>query len=210
MTQTIRVVLADDHPLMRSGIRATLTAEPDITLLGEAADGQAAQTLCRDLQPDILLLDLSMPGPSAAETVAFLRDHAPNVKVVVLTAYDDTVYVRGMLAMGVLGYVLKDEAPETVVTAVRAVADGQTWLSPAIQARVAARRVTRGKADVLTERELEVVRLLADGRTNKEIARRLDVTEKTVEFHVSKVLKKLGATSRLEAAVWAKGRGMTE
>ena len=140
---------------------------------------------------------------------AFLRDHAPNVKVVVLTAYDDTVYVRGMLAMGVLGYVLKDEAPETVVTAVRAVADGQTWLSPTVQARVTARRVTRGKADVLTERELEVVRLLADGRTNKEIARLLDVTEKTVEFHVSKVLKKLGATSRLEAAVWAKGRGMT-
>ena len=209
MTQTIRVVLADDHPLMRSGIRATLTAEPDITLLGEAADGHAAQALCRDLLPDILLLDLSMPGPSAAETVAFLRDHAPNVKVVVLTAYDDTVYVRGMLAMGVLGYVLKDEAPETVVTAVRAVADGQTWLSPTVQARVTARRVTRGKADVLTERELEVVRLLADGRTNKEIARLLDVTEKTVEFHVSKVLKKLGATSRLEAAVWAKGRGMT-
>lgn len=208
MSLTIRVLLADDHPLIRAGIRATLTAEPDLVLVGEAADGHTAQTLCHDLKPDILLLDLNMPGPPAIETVTFLRDHCPGVKVIVLTAYDDTVYVRGMLAVGVAGYVLKDEAPETLVQAVRAVVDGRPWLSPAIRA-LAARQGRRGAGD-LTDRELSVVRLLAEGKTNKDIARQLEVSEKTVEFHVSKVLKKLGAESRTEAALWAKGRGMTE
>lgn len=208
MTQTIRVLLADDHPLIRAGIRTTLTAEPDLALVGEAVDGQTAQALCQNLTPDILLLDLNMPGPPAVETVTFLRDHCPRVRVIVLTAYDDTVYVRGMLAVGAWGYVLKDEAAETVVTAIRQVAAGQVWFSPAIRA-LTRRQGRRGAAD-LTDRELSVVRLLAQGKTNKDIARQLEVSEKTVEFHVSKVLKKLGAASRTEAALWAKGRGMAE
>jgi DNA-binding NarL/FixJ family response regulator len=137
MGETVRVLVADDHPLMRAGICATLTAEPDMMLVGKAADGDEAQRLCQECNPDVLLLDLSMPGPSAFETVAFLREHCPQVKVVMLTAYDDDVYVRGLVAAGVAGYVLKDEIEEAVVRAIRAVMQGDTWFSRTVVERLA-------------------------------------------------------------------------
>src|SRR5512145_495709 len=129
MNDPIHVLLADDHPLVRSGIRATLTAAPDMLVVGEAIDGNEAQSRCLELQPDILLLDLRMPGPAPLETMAYLRKHCPQVKVVVLTAYDDDAYVRGMMAAGVAGYVLKDEATEAIVRAIRTVMQGDRWLS---------------------------------------------------------------------------------
>ena len=114
MSRPIRVVLADDHPVVRAGLRLTLTAEPDIVLAGEATSGDEARRLARELEPDVLLLDLSMPGPPAAETVAYLRERWPALRVLVLTAYDDDTYVRGLVAAGVAGYVLKDELAETL------------------------------------------------------------------------------------------------
>ncbi len=211
MAETIRIVLADDHPLMRAGIRATLVAEPDLTLVGEAADGHEAQRLSHELEPDVLLLDLNMPGPSAFETVAYLREHCPQVKVVMLTAYDDDTYVHGLVAAGVAGYVLKDEIEEAVVRAIRTVMQGDTWFSRTVVdklARPATGEVPFTERPALTERELEVVRLVTQGFSNKEIGEALKVKERTVEFHVGNVLRKLGVASRVEAAVWAKEHGV--
>jgi DNA-binding NarL/FixJ family response regulator len=211
MAETIRVVLADDHPLMRAGIRATVAAEPDMALVGEAVDGREAQRLCQEHNPDVLLLDLNMPGPSAFETVAYLREHCPQVKVIVLTAYDDDAYVHGLVAAGVAGYVLKDEIEEAVVRAIRTVMQGDTWFSRTVVEKLA--RPATGEAPfterpALTDRELEVVRLVTQGFSNKEIGEALKVKERTVEFHVGNVLRKLGVASRVEAAVWAKEHGV--
>jgi len=118
MTTTIRVILADDHPLILAGLRTTLTAQTDIELIGEATTGEEVQQLCLALQPDVLLLDLRMPGPPGLKTLAFLREHCATMKIIVLTAYDDDVYVRGVAGAGAAGYILKDEGPEAVVQAI--------------------------------------------------------------------------------------------
>jgi DNA-binding NarL/FixJ family response regulator len=212
MAEQIRVVLADDHPLVRAGIRSILGAQPDIKLLGEAADGYQVQRLCLDLAPDILLLDLHMAGPSAAETVAWLHQRCPGVRVIVLTAYDDDAHVYDMVSAGVAGYVLKDDATEVVVQSIRVVARGGEWYSPATMARMAAwvrgERRTPGAPDILTKRELEVLRLMVDGQTNREIAAALSISEKTVEKHITGIFVRLGVASRVDAAVRAVREGM--
>ncbi len=211
MSETIRVLLADDHPLVRAGIRTTLMAEPDLTLIGEATDGYEAIGLCRELRPDVLLLDLNMPGPPAVETITAVRECCPEVHVVVLTAYDDDAYVRGLVAAGVAGYVLKDEASEAVVRAVRSVVQGSSWFS-----RSVVEKLSQGRADVLgqaklpilTSRELEVLQLVVAGKTNQEIAVALGISVKTVEKHIGELFVKLGVASRVEAAVYAVRMGL--
>jgi DNA-binding NarL/FixJ family response regulator len=206
MTRQIRVLLADDHPLIRAGIRTILTTEPDVRLVGEAIDGTDAQHLCRTLQPDVLLLDLNMPGPSPAETVAVLRTECPAVHVLVLTAHDDDAYVRALVAAGVDGYVLKDDATEAVVRAIHAVMQGDTWFSRPVMDKLA-RPETRGNLPsakpALTAREMEVLRLVVAARTNQEIARALGISVKTVEKHLAELFTKLRVASRVEAAVLA-------
>jgi len=207
-SKIIRVLLADDHPLVRSGIRATLVAERDLTLVGEATDGHEAQRLGRELKPDVLLLDLSMPGPRPAEMVDYLREHCPEVRVLVLTAYDDDAYVRSVMAAGVVGYVLKDEMPETVVRAIRAVVQGDTWFSRPIVEKMAQMEDKRAEESSLTERERQILGMMAQGWDNAHIAAELCLAEQTVRNYVSGIYKKLQVRSRAEAIVWARERGL--
>ncbi len=208
MSEMIRVLLADDHPLVRAGIRATLMIEPDLLLVGEAINGYEAQRLCQELQPDILLVDLNMPGPPPGETITAVHEHSSQTHIVVLTAYDDDAYVRGMVAAGVAGYVLKDEASEVLVRAIRAVMRGDTWFSRPVLEKLL--HDVSGSAPIsnLTARELEVLRLVAGGKTNQEIAVILAISVKTVEKHLGEVFVKLGVASRVEAAVQAVRLGL--
>lgn len=209
MTKTIRVALVDDHPLVRAGIRSTLTAEQELVLVGEANDGYEARRVCQERQPDVLLLDLSMPGPSPEETVAYLREHCPNLRVLVLTAHDEDVYVRGMVDSGVAGYVLKDEAADAIVRAIHAVMQGDTWFSRPVLEKMARWKRTESAADVdLTNRERQVLRMMAQAYDNAYIASRLDLAEQTVRNYVSRIYIKLGVTSRAEAIVRARKQGL--
>ncbi len=206
MTVPIRVLLADDHPLVRAGIRATLAGE-GITIVGEATNSREAWQLCRDLQPDVLLLDLSMPGPSPFDTMRRLQEDCRTVRVVILSAYDDPAYVRGLAIAGVAGYVLKDEAPETVARAIRSVMDGGTWFSRSVMAKlVRGRPDTPGQGTIarLTDRERKLLQLLARGLDNARIAATLGLGEQTVRNYLSQLYAKIGVHSRAEAIAWTR------
>ena len=176
-------------------------------MVGEAGDGVETLAQIEELQPDVTVLDCQLPGMSGVELAAEAERRHLNTRILALSAYRDERYVSGMLQAGAVGYILKDEAPTVIAAAVRAAARGEEWFSPAVAAQVAAWR--RGEHPArfdLSDRELAVLRLVAEGKTNKEIARALKVTERTVEFHVSNLLRKLGVASRVEAAVWAKAQ----
>lgn len=211
MGQTIRVLLADDHPALRVGLRVLLEQTPDVFVVGEAGDGKEALVQIESLAPDIVVLDCALPGMEGTAVAAEIRRRGWPTRVLAFSAYADEKYVRGMIEAGAVGYLLKDEAPGMIVAAVQAAARGEGWFSPAVAAQVAA--WARGEKAAppgaeLTERELEVLRLVAAGKSNKEIARALKVADRTVGFHVSNVLRKLGVASRVEAAVLAKERGL--
>lgn len=203
---TIRILLADDHPVVRDGIRDRMAREEDINVVGEAESGEETIALAQRLRPDVVLLDVAMPGPGAVKVMETLREALSDVKVLVLSAFDDDEYVFGMLATGAAGYALKDERLSSLVAAVRAVAQGETWLSPRVASKVA-RRAIEGKDQAagspLTAREREVLQLMAEGKENAEIAETLVITERTVKFHVSNIYAKLGVTSRTAAVVKA-------
>lgn len=208
MEESIRVLLADDHPLVRAGIRATLDADDGVTLVGEATDGYEAQRMGRELKPQVLLLDLNMPGPRPVQTVAYLREHCPEVKVVALTAYDDDAYVRGLVSAGVAGYVLKDEATDMVMRAIRAVVQGDTWFSRHIMEKLAQIGNKRDSDSNLTGREKEMLEMVARGLDNTHIGVELSLADQTVRNYLSRIYTKLGVSSRAEAIVWARERGM--
>lgn len=210
MSNIIRVVLADDHPLVRAGLKTVLAGDRDILLVGEAVDGHATRQVVNELKPDVLLLDLSMPGPPAVETVAWLAEHCPQVKVIVLTAYDDDVYVRGAVTAGVAGYVLKEEAPEAVVRAIRTVMAGDSWFSRRVVGKLAhigSEGETRLTKISLSERDAQLLRLIAQGWDNARIATELSVAEQTVRNYVSRIYTTLHLRSRAEAIVWARENG---
>ena len=207
MSETIRVLLADDHPALRLGLRVLLERAPDVELVGEAEDGEEALALIEKLQPDVVVLDCELPEMEGVEVAQEIRRRDLPVRVLALSSYDDERYVRGMLDAGAVGYLLKDEAPQAIVAAVRAAARGEGYFSPAVAAKVTA--WSRGeRPGGLTEREVEVLTLVAEGLPNKQIASQLQVAERTVNFHVSNILHKLGAASRVEATVWAKEQGV--
>jgi DNA-binding NarL/FixJ family response regulator len=207
MPQTIRVLLVDDHPAMRLGLRVLLERAPDIELVGEAEEGAAALSLIESLRPDVIVLDCELPEMEGIEVAGEIRRQELPVRILALSAYDSERYVRGMLDAGAVGYLLKDEAPGVIVAAVQAAARGEGYFSPAVATKVTA--WARGEKPAgLTEREVEVLRLVAEGLSNKEIAHRLYVVERTVQFHVSNILQKLDAVSRVEAAIWAKEHGI--
>lgn len=205
MADTIRVLLADDHPALRVGLRVLLDRAADIAVVDEVDNGETALAAIDAAPPDVAVLDCQLPGIDGATVAAEIRRREPNVRVLALSAYDDDRYLAGMRAAGAMGYLLKNEAPGQIVAAVRAAMRGDTLWTPEQVARV-----KRWQADVaevrksLTHREREVLALLAEGLSNKEIARALIITVRTTDFHVSNILRKLDVISRVEAAVWAK------
>ncbi len=207
MPNPIRVLLADDHPALRLGLRVLLERAPDVELVGEAEDGAEALALIETSRPDVVVLDCELPEVDGVEVAQEIRRRSLPARVLALSSYDDERYVRGMLEAGAVGYLLKDEAPQAIVAAVRAAARGEGYFSAAVAAKVTA--WSRGeRPGGLTEREVEVLTLVAGGLPNKQIASQLQVAERTVNFHVSNILQKLGAASRVEATVWAKERGV--
>ncbi len=205
---TIRVLLADDHPTLRLGLRVLLERAPDIEVVAEAESGEAALAKILALQPDVAVLDCQLPGLSGPEVAREVRRRGLPTRVLALSAYRYEHYIRGMLEAGAVGYLLKEEAPGAIVEAVRRAVQGGMSFSPGV-AEVA-RAILEGTGEVprLTEREREVLALMAEGLSNKEIGARLGFSERTAAFHVGNILQKLGATSRTEAVVRAKERGM--
>lgn len=205
----IRVLLADDHPVVRNGIRDLLEQSPSITVVGEASNGREALALVDEVAPDILLLDMEMPGLTGVEVARQLQNRRAPVRILALSAYDDPHYIRGLLESGAAGYLTKEEAPETIVEAVQGVWRGEEgWLSRRVAARMA--MWTREEPDHmgLTNRELEVLRLVVEGRTNQEAGLALGISDKTIEKHLESVFGKLGVSSRVEAAVLAVREGL--
>lgn len=202
----VRVLLADDHPLVRSGIRATLLREGYIDVVGEATNGAEVQTLARDLRPDLLLLDLSMPGPSPLETIAQIRHDSEGTRILVLTAYDDDAYIRSIIKVGVDGYLLKDEATEALVQAITTVVQGGTWFSRVVMQRFVDTRTQPDPHD-FTPRELELLAGIAQGWDNRRLAAEFELAEQTVRNYISRIYEKLGVRSRAEAVVWARKHG---
>jgi len=205
----IKVLLADDHSVVRKGVREFLEDEPDIEVVGEAGDGAEAVDLANALRPDVVVMDIKMPGLSGVEATRRIRADAPQVRVLALTAYDDDPYVFGLLEAGASGYVLKTAESRELIRAIRAVAAGQSAVDPAIAPRLIARVAQHGTAsDTLTERELGVLRLAARGLTNKQIGHDLAISDRTVQNHLANIFAKLGVASRTEAVTEALQRGV--
>ncbi|MCB0217300.1 MAG: response regulator transcription factor [Caldilineae bacterium] len=205
--EPITVLLADDHPALRMGLRLLLDRAPDIRVIEEVGDGERALARGIALAPTVMVLDCRLPGLDGVTVAARLRERGATPRVLALSAHDEAQYVRGMLDAGAAGYLLKDEAPGEIVAAVRAVARGKRWFSRGVVDEV--RAWDRGERPAgLTERELDVLRLLARGSSNGEIAQQLGVKERTAVFHVSNILRKLDLGSRVEAAVWARDHGL--
>jgi DNA-binding NarL/FixJ family response regulator len=201
----IRVMIADDHPVARAGIRKFLEKEPDIQVVAEAASGEEAIKLVGELSPEILLLDMELPGMRGTEVARKLKEMKSPVKVLALSTYDNRQYILGLLASGAAGYLIKEEVPETIIEAVRGVARGeQGWVSRRVAAKMTVWMQSENtKEGDLTEREVEVLRLVVAGKTNQEIGFALGISPRTVEKHVDSLYTKLGVSSRVEAAVSA-------
>jgi DNA-binding NarL/FixJ family response regulator len=205
---TIRVLLADDHPTLRLGLRVLLERAPDIEVVAEAERGEEALAKILALQPDVAVLDCQLPGLSGPEVAREIRRRGLPTRILALSAYRYEHYIRGMLEAGAVGYLLKEEAPEAIVEAVRAAVQGGMYFSPGVADLVKAILEGRREIPQLTEREREVLRLMAEGLSNKEIGARLGFSERTAAFHVSNILQKLDAASRTEAVVRARERGI--
>lgn len=199
-----RIVIADDHAVVRSGLRMLLNAEPGFEVVAEAGDVPDAVRYTRGHRPDVLVLDLNMPGESSLDAIPGLRETLPETQIVVLTMQNDPAFARQALRAGALGYVLKEAADEELVQAVRLAAEGRTYLNPELGARVAAAPPeATGPPDDLTEREVEVLGLIALGHTNGEIADRLYLSVRTVESHRAHIQQKLRRSSRAELVRYA-------
>jgi DNA-binding NarL/FixJ family response regulator len=213
MTQTsppIRVLLADDHAIVRAGIRQVLEHASDIQVVAEAGDGEAAQQLIRQHQPDVAVLDIQMPKASGIEVTRWVRANMKGVGVLVLTAYNDDPYVMAVLQAGANGFVLKTASPEDLIQAVRSVYEGKSVLDPAITQKLMT-HVFSGSdtpgVEELTDRELEVLSLAAKGYTNKSIGVQLGISDRTVQGHMAHIFGKLQASSRTEAVMRAVSLG---
>ncbi len=211
----IRLIVVDDHELVREGIRHFLDSKDDLDVLAEGASGREAIDLVAEFQPDIVLMDLQMKDLDGVEATQQIKENYPEVKVVILTSYHDDEFIFPALRAGALSYILKDLNPEGLVEAVRAAARGEAVLNPQVAARVL--RESYGPKDLmpnvfteLTKRELEILKLIADGKNNALIAQELDITEGTVKGHVTNILSKLNVSDRTQAAVFAWREGVVK
>ncbi len=211
---SITVLIVDDHAVVRQGIKAFLATQPDIEVLGEAASGEEAIRMVEKHVPDVVLMDLVMPGMDGVEATREIRRISPRTQVIVLTSYHDDEHIFPAIRAGALSYLLKDVGPDDLADTVRKAARGEAILHPRVAARVIQElhglsgSETPTPFSELTERELEVLRLIAEGLSNAEIAERLVISEKTVKSHVSNILSKLHLADRTQAAVYAWRRGL--
>jgi len=208
--EIIRVLLADDHAVVRAGIRQFLEKADDIQIVAEAEDGLAAQSLIEQYQPDVAVLDIQMPKASGIEVTRWIRSHHRQVGVLMLSAYEDDPYVMAVLQAGANGYVLKTASPKDIIQAVRDVHNGKSALDPVITQKVLDQVVRQSNAPLveqLTERELEVLTLVGRGHTNKAIGVQLSISDRTVQGHLARIFAKLQAASRTEAVMRAVSLG---
>jgi len=213
VAETIRVLVVDDHAVVREGLRSFLDLQDGIEVVGEAADGEDAVSAASRLDPDVVLMDLVMPRLGGVAAMRLLRDRAPRARVIVLTSFLDDEKLLPALRAGAAGYLLKNAQPEELVRAVRAAHAGEVLLDPVVAARLIEALAVdgpEGPLDRLTPRELDVLRLIGRGLANKRIAAELRVSEKTVKTHVGHLLAKLGVTDRTQAAVLALHEGLIE
>jgi DNA-binding NarL/FixJ family response regulator len=217
MTDPIRLLIVDDQRLMREGLRTLLELERGFEIVGEAGDGQAALAVYAELQPDVVLMDIRMPGMDGVEATRRLHTAWPNARVIILTTFNDDAYVFEGLRAGALGYLLKDVSGQELANAVRTVARGGALIDPSVARKVVdefarlappARPTDAGLAEPLSERERDVLRLLAEGLSNREIGLKLSLTEGTVKNYVTNVLQKIGVRDRTQAALRGKELGL--
>jgi two-component system response regulator DegU len=216
MDSRVTVIMIDDHPIVRAGMRSVLELDEDIHVLAEGGSAAEALELVEEHQPDVLVLDINLPDQSGLEVVRQLQDRVTSTAILALTAHDDPEMIFGLLESGATGYVLKDEALETLANAVCATARGESWLSPSVASQVVRRAVAKktsqpeaptADGESLTPREMEVLCLLAQGLDNTAIADQLSITKRTVQNHVSNIYGKLMVSSRTEAMLYAINRG---
>lgn len=205
---TIRIVIADDHAVVRQGLKMFLMDDPDFEVVGEAQNGAEALKLAHDLKPDVILMDLLMPVMDGITAIGQVRKECPDTEVIALTSVLEDASVVGAVKAGAIGYLLKDTQSEELLRAIKAAANGQVQLSPQAAARLVREVRAPESPETLTERETDVLRLLAQGKANKEIALALFIGENTVKTHVSSILLKLGVQSRTQAALYARQIGL--
>jgi two-component system, NarL family, response regulator NreC len=212
----LRILLAEDHKTVREGIKLLVNAQPDMEVIGEADDGEVAIAEVQRLQPDIIIMDISMPHVNGLKATQKLRSIKSNVKILTLSRHTDDGYLQQLLAAGANGYVLKQSAPNHLVTAIREIAEGNAYLDPALTKKVIGGIAGRGSTSrgennqPLTDRESEVLRLISLGYSNKEIGASLDLSVKTIEAHKSNAMRKLGITGRIDIVRYAILQGWME
>ncbi len=214
MDGKVTVVIADDHAIVREGIKNLVELSSEFKVVGLAENGQGAIDICKKEKPDVLLLDISMPSMNGIEVLRRLFKHNLDTKVIVLTIHDEKAYLVETMSLGVKGYVLKDADSDILLEAIRTVADGEIYIYPSMRKyldKTTKKIIISGKSevfDMLTARELEIIKFLADGLSNKDIAESLYISEKTVKNHVSNIFKKLGVNDRTSAAIYAIKKGL--
>lgn len=204
----IRVAVVDDHTIVRNGLVALLGAHADLEIVGAAGDGEAAVTLCVEQRPDVVLMDLSMPGVGGIEATRRIAAEAPGVQVVVLTSFMDRDRIVEALSAGAIGYLLKDAEPEELIRGIHTAARGESPLDPRAARTMLGAQRAPDPLDVLTDREREVLVLVAEGLPNKQIGRRLEISEKTVKAHLTSIFRAIGVTDRMQAGLWARRHGL--
>jgi DNA-binding NarL/FixJ family response regulator len=204
----IRVVVIDDHAIVRSGLVQLIGSHPELDVVGAAGDGEAAVALCLEQHPDVALMDISMPGMGGVEATRRILAEAPGVQVVVLTSFMDRDRIVAALDAGAIGYLLKDAEPDELIRGIHAAARGESPLDPRAARTILSAKRGPAPIDALSEREREVLALVAEGLPNKQIARRLEITEKTVKAHLTSVFRAIGVTDRMQAGLWARRNGL--